>query len=226
MALHHFAISLCDTAIDATKTPTMTWRTHSLFLSRRQVAAHVFTSFAKRMRSLFCVVSSSSSSSPSVPSSFKYPQSNRHQRVLVLSTMLTSLVSSSDPTCSHARVTPSSMLGMSRCNMVFNLKLGRPTSDYHNIGSLNLNRFVIQAFVHKLVFDGHDLQLCFWRLRRRVAVSLTHACRRPPDRCYVCIEHNALLLRVFTRCWILVYPMYVPFSRYKRIAPSSLTISF
>ena len=30
MALHHFAISLCDTQVDATRTPTTTWRTHSL----------------------------------------------------------------------------------------------------------------------------------------------------------------------------------------------------
>ena len=49
--------------------------------------------------------------------------SNNHhespQVVLVLSTKLPSLVSSSDSTCSHSRITPSSMLGMSRCNMVF-----------------------------------------------------------------------------------------------------------
>ena len=112
------------------------------------------------MSSLFCVVSSSSSSSSSVPSSFS------------LSTRLPSLVSSSDPTRSHAHSTPSSMLGMSRCNMVFNLKLGRPTSDYNNI--------------HWVA----ELQL----LRH-------HQCLRPQSR----------------RRWT--------FSRYKRVAPSSLKIS-
>ena len=95
--------------------------------------------------------------------------------VLFLSTRLPSCMSSSDPTCSHARITPSSMLVMSRRNMVFNLKLGRSTSDCDDIGPLNFSRFIISAFVHNLDFNKHDLQPCFWRLRRRVAVSLAHA---------------------------------------------------
>ena len=70
------------------------------------------------------------------------------------------------------------MLGMSRCNMVFDLNLGRSMSDYNNIGSLDFNHFIINAFVHHLVFVWHGLQLGFWRLRRSVAVSLTRACRR------------------------------------------------
>ena len=39
------------------------------------------------------------------------------------------LMSSSDSTCSHASITTSSMLGLSRCNMVFDLQLGRSTPD-------------------------------------------------------------------------------------------------
>ena len=97
-----------------------------------------------------------------------------HKWVLVLTTRLPSLVSSIDPTCSHARITPSSMLGMPRCYMVFDFKFGRSTSDYSNIGSLKFNRLIIDAFIHNLVLDMHDLQLGFWRLRRRAAVSPTH----------------------------------------------------
>ena len=103
---------------------------------------------------------------------------NRHQWVLVLSTRLPSLGSSSDSTCSHARITPSSMLGMSKCEMVFDFKLGRSTSDHNNIGSLNFSRFISNAFIHNLDCNGHELQLSSWRLRRRAAVSLTHACHR------------------------------------------------
>ena len=63
MDLHHFAISLCDTPIDAPKTPRSKI-THSFFSK-----TNCSTPFSTRMSSLFCVVSSSSSSS--VPSSFK-----------------------------------------------------------------------------------------------------------------------------------------------------------
>ena len=69
-----------------------------------------------------------------------------HQRVLLLPTRLPSLLSFSDPTCSHASITPSSMLGMSRCDMVFDFNLGWSTSDDKNIGSL----FII---IHILVFQ-------------------------------------------------------------------------
>ena len=75
--------------------------------------------------------------------------------------------------------------------------------------------FIINAFVRNLVFDGHDLQLCFWLLRRRVAVSLTHACRRSYPRscrrplacCFSCVEHNYWSLRVLPFCWIFLYPI-------------------
>ena len=56
MALHHFAISLCDTQVDATETNHD--EAHSLTpFSRRQVAAEVpmFASFATRMSSFFFV---------------------------------------------------------------------------------------------------------------------------------------------------------------------------
>ena len=118
--------------------------------SRRQVAAQVlvFTSFAATISYLFCVISSSSSSSSSVPSSFKVAIIDRHKWVLVLSTRLPSLVSSTDSACSHARITPSSMLGMSRCNVVFVSQLGRSTSDHNKqhwvaeLQSLHLNTFI------------------------------------------------------------------------------------
>ena len=44
--------------------------------------------------------------------------------------------------------------------------------------SLNFNSFISNAFIHNLVFNGHELQLSSWRLRRRAAVSLTQACHR------------------------------------------------
>ena len=148
------------------------------------------------MSNAFCVVSSSSSSSSSsVPSSYSIATIGSSS-----SRPGSNLPCLPAPTCSHARITPSSMLGMSRCNMVFNLKLGRPTSDYNNMGSLNFNRFIIDAFIHNLAFNGHDLQLCFWRWRRRAAVSFSHACRRTfslrecrkgPYRCFIRIEHDS-----------------------------------
>ena len=119
-----------------------------LLFSRRHVAAYVpvITSFATRMSSLFCVVSSSSSSS--VPSKLQRTIIYRHQWTLVLSNRLPSLTPSSGPTCSHARITPSSMLGMSRGNTAFDLQLGRSTSDSNNLGLLSLDRFVVSAFIH------------------------------------------------------------------------------
>ena len=70
MALHHFATSLCDTQVDATKIPTMTWHTHSLnhsFFSRiscstrsrlhifrNQDEQFVFASFRRRNHHLLC----------------------------------------------------------------------------------------------------------------------------------------------------------------------------
>ena len=68
------------------------------------------------------------------------------------------------------------MLGMSRRSMVFDFQLDRSASYRNNIGSMNLNRFTINACIDSLVS--------------------------------------------------LLYPMYVPFSRYDRIAPLSLAISF
>ena len=96
--------------------------------SRRQGAADapVFTSFATKISSLFCATSSSSSSSTSsVPSRFKYKITNRSKWILVLSTNLPSLVSSSDSTCSHARMTPSPML---------DFRLGGPRPTARTVG--------------------------------------------------------------------------------------------
>ena len=115
---------------------------------------------------------------------------NRNKWVLVLSTKLPSLVSSSDSTCSHARVTPSSMLGMSRRNMMFDFQLGRSTSDNNNMGSQNFNRFIIHACTHNLALNRHDLQLRFDCAGRQLlalpmlAIGLTTAC-------FACIDHKS-----------------------------------
>ena len=69
--------------------------------------------------------------------------------VLVLSTTLPSLVSFNESTFSNAHITPSSILGMSRRNMVFNFQLGRSTYDRNNMESLNLNRGMICSFVSR-----------------------------------------------------------------------------
>ena len=160
---------------------------HSLRpFSRRQVAGYVpmFTPFATRMITLFCATSSSSSSSSScVPSSPGPPDQTPVSHVFHRFHLLPS------------RTTPSSMLGMSRHNMVFNLQLGRSTSDRNNIGLLNLNRFIIYACIHHPIFDRHafhfsrsaryrtKLQLRHWRLCRlthvRHGTYLFRGCRRP-----------------------------------------------
>ena len=81
--------------------------------------------------------------------------------------------------CSHACVAPGSMLSVSRCNMMFDFQLGRPTSDRNNMGSLHLDCFIINACVNTFDFLKYScnfsrgtrhcpkLQLLRWRLRRR-----------------------------------------------------------
>ena len=72
---------------------------------------------------------------------------NRNKWVLVLSTRLLPLVSSNDSTCSPSRSTPSSMLGTSRRKHGVHL----PTAT--TLGSLNINRFIINACIHNLIFQ-------------------------------------------------------------------------
>ena len=87
--------------------------------------------------------------------------------------------------------------------------------------------------IHNLVFNRHDLHLGFCRLRKKVTVKLGHASHRTdcferaegPPNVVSSIEHNAGLLRVTSSWWILFHPLYEPFSRLKRIAPSTLRIS-
>ena len=99
-----------------------------------------------------------SSSSSSSSSSVHRASTNLHQsqqagpRPRPLDRAPVSLVS---PAISRvlARITPSSMLGMSRRYMVFDLQLGPSTSDRTNTGSLNLNRFIISCLHPQSLFQ-------------------------------------------------------------------------
>ena len=166
MASYHFATSLCDTQIDATKTPTTTWYTHPLLLLEDKLPHKFQFSHLSQTKWAICFVSFCRRRHLLCHQASNY-QIQSPQWVLVLSTKLPSLVSSNDPTCSHVRITPNSMLDMSRCNMVFDFKLCRSTSDHNNIGSVNLNRLITNACIHNLAFNKHDLHLNFWRLNKK-----------------------------------------------------------
>ena len=65
-------------------------------------------------------------------------------------------------------------------------------------GLLHLNRININACIHNLIFNRHDLQLCFWRLRRRAALPTlavgltpTEGAEGLPTVLFSCIEHNS-----------------------------------
>ena len=89
---------------------------------------------------------------------------HRKARVLVLSTRLLLLMYSIDSTCYHAYATPKS-------NMMFDSQLGRPTSDRNNMGSLNLDCFIINACINNFVVDKHAFH--FWsRTRHRPNAQL------------------------------------------------------
>ena len=71
-----------------------------------------------------------------------------------------------------------SMLGMSKC-MVFDFKPGQSTSDHNNFWVAEFQSVHLQCLHPQFrFFNKHGLQISFWRLRTRAAVSLTHACHR------------------------------------------------
>ena len=140
MALHHFAISLCDTQIDATETPTMTWHTHSLlFFSQtrcsRRSSVHIFRNQDKQFvlchfvifividifRAIKIQIQNNQSQQVGPCPLDQAPVSRVFQRFHVLS-------------CTHDTKSDAE------------LQAWWSTSDRKNIGSLNLNRFIINAF--------------------------------------------------------------------------------
>ena len=105
MALHHSAKSLSDTQVDATGTQAMT-SLASFHIFRNQDEQFVLCNFV-----IFIVIAIFRAIKPQIT------VISCNKRVLVLSTRLPSLVSKSDSMCSHARTTPSSMLGVSGRNV-------------------------------------------------------------------------------------------------------------
>ena len=123
--------------VDATTTPSMTWHTRQLTCS----TSSSFQIFGNQdvlcnfvifiIIVIFCTIK------------LRITVIHCNKRVFVLWIWLPFLMFSSDSTCSRARFPPNSMLNVSRCYMVFDIRLGRPTSDRNNNAALlNLDRFV------------------------------------------------------------------------------------
>ena len=114
MALHHFAISQ---STQQRHHPRRGILTHSCLSQTGCSIGSSFHIFGNQNEQFFFATSSIFR--------LQVTAIHRNKRVLILSTRLPSLMSSSDATCSHARITSSSMLGITRCNEVFDLQLGR-----------------------------------------------------------------------------------------------------
>ena len=151
MALQHFEILLGSTKQGH---KAMTWRTHS-HLSSVRIFGNKDETLVLRNFDMF-----KSSSSSSVSSSSQQPRSISMSGSLVLSTRTpSSHVFPAIPRAPTHRVTQSSMLGLSRCNIMFDVLLGRPTSDRNTMGSLNLDCFIISVCINNSFSNRHPFPL-------------------------------------------------------------------